>query len=130
MGVYWATAAILVPYLVLAWFLGIWLRLHGSSLWILRGGLAFLGILAAGVFFWFFRKSKAESQTEGEAETSGDSGGDAKEVDILVHDAVRKLRASSLGRSASLGKLPLVFVVGEPGSAKTHTIMNSALDPE
>jgi len=29
---------------------------------------------------------------------------------MLVHDAVRKLRASSLGRSASLGKLPVVFV--------------------
>jgi len=131
MGVYWATAAILVPYLVLAWFLGIWLRLHGSSLWILRGGLAFLGILAAGVFFWFFRKSKAESDAEGEAEAGvTDSAGDTKEVDMLVHDAVRKLRASSLGRSASLGKLPVVFVVGESGSAKTHTVVNSALDPE
>jgi len=64
------------------------------SLWILRGGLAFLGILAAGVFFWFFRKSKAESDAEGEAEAGvTDSAGDTKEVDMLVHDAVRKLRA-------------------------------------
>jgi type VI secretion system protein ImpL len=130
MGVYWATAAILVPYLLLAWFLGIWLRLHGSSLWILRGGLAFLGILAAAVFFWFFRKSKAESEAEGGPESVGDSGGDTKEVDALVQDAVRKLRASSLGRGASLGKLPLVFVLGESGAAKTHTVVNSALDPE
>ena len=129
MGVYWATAAILVPYLVLAWFLGIWLRLHGASLWILRGGLAFLGILAAAVFFWFFRKSSAAPEAE-DGVPSGSESGDTKDVDMLVHDAVRKLRASSLGRSASLGKLPLVFVVGETGAAKTHTIVNSSLDPE
>ena len=55
MGVYWATAAILLPYLVLAWFLGIWLHLEGSNLWILRGGLALLGILAAGIpVYWYW----------------------------------------------------------------------------
>ena len=127
MGVYWATAAILLPYLVLAWFLGIWLHLEGSNLWILRGGLALLGILAAGTFFWFYRKASAETDAPPEAQGEGD---DTEDVDHLVHDAVRKLRASSLGRGASLGKLPLVFLVGETGSAKTHTIVNSGLDPE
>lgn len=127
MGVYWATGAILLPYLVLAWFLGTWLRLQGASLWILRGGLALLGFLAAGAFFYFYRK--ANPPTEEEPEESGASE-DTQDVDNLVHDAVRKLRGSSLGRGASLGKLPLVFLLGEPGSAKTHTIVNSGLDPE
>ena len=97
MGVYWATGAILLPYLVLAWFLGIWLHLQGSRLWMLRGGLALLGILAAGAFFWFYRKAKAQDVP---AELEGD-GGDTQDVDILVHDAVRKLRGSALGRGAS-----------------------------
>src|SRR5689334_25248306 len=113
MGVYWATAAILLPYLVLAWFLGTCLHLQGSSLWILRGGLALIGIIAAGVFFFFYRKASAGPPPEEEG--SGDS---VQDVDALVHDAVRKLRESSLGRSASLGKLPVVFLLGDSDSAK------------
>src|ERR1700739_2434493 len=110
MGVYWATGAILLPYLVLAWFLGTWLHLKGANLWILRGGLALLGFLAAGTFFWFYRKATAEGEETSEEQAPG---GDAPDVDNLVHDAVRKLRTSSLGRGASLGKLPLVFLLGE-----------------
>jgi hypothetical protein len=50
--VYLATGVILLAYLVLVWFLGGWLRLHGSDIWILRGGLAFVGLIAAGSFLW------------------------------------------------------------------------------
>src|ERR1700751_1501564 len=117
MGVYWATLAILVPYLILAWFLGIWLHLKGANLWILRGGLAVLGFIAAVAFFWFYRK--AHSEQEEPSETSL-AEGDAADVDNLVHDAARKLRASSLGSNARLGKLPLIFLIGDSGSAKTH----------
>src|SRR5215469_3092699 len=127
MGVYWATAAILVPYLVLAWFLGSWLHLRGANLWILRGGLAFLGLLAAGAFFWFYRKAGAESEEPSETPSGGEGTTD---VDNLVHDAARKLRSSSLGSNARLGKLPLVFLVGDAGAAKTYTVINSGLDPE
>lgn len=127
MGVYWATGAILLPYLVLAWFVGIWLHLRGANLWILRGGLAFLGFLAAAAFFWFYRKAQTASEDPAEAQ-SGAS--EAPDVDNLVHDAARKLRSSSLGSRARLGKLPLVFLLGDSGSAKTHTILNSGLDPE
>lgn len=127
MGVYWATAAILLPYLVLAWFVGTWLHLQGSNLWILRGGLTFLGVLAAGVFFFFYRKVNADAEAPAEDLGNGD---DVRDVDNLVHDAVRKLRDSSLGHGASLGKLPVVLLLGEPDSAKTHAIINSGLDPE
>jgi len=57
----------------------IWLHLHGSSSgFFAEGGLP--RILAAGVFFWFFRKSKAESDAEGEAEACAPIAGDTKEV--------------------------------------------------
>jgi len=56
MGVYLATAIVLVLYLVLAWFVGDWLHLQGSSLWLVRGSLALIGFIGAGVFLWFHRK--------------------------------------------------------------------------
>jgi type VI secretion system protein ImpL len=122
--VYLATGGALLVYLILSWFLGTWLNLKGSDLWILRGGLALLGLIAAGSFLWFYRRSK---QAEGNA-NAATPGSD--EIDLLVHEAVKRLRNSSLGSSASLGKLPLVFLFGESGSIKTSTIVNSGLDPE
>jgi type VI secretion system protein ImpL len=126
MGIYWATAGILAAYLILVWFLGTWLHLEDSHLWILRGGLAAIGLVAAGVFLWFHRKSAA-AQSSGE----GDSGAAVTaDVDLLVHEAVRRLRNSALGRGASIGNLPVIFFLGESGSTKTTTIIQSALDAE
>ena len=47
-----------------------------------------------------------------------------------MHEAVRRLKSSTLGRGATLRNLPLVFLVGDSGSTKTTTILHSALDPE
>jgi len=124
--VYLATGAALLVYLILSWFLGTWLHLRGSDLWILRGGLAFLGLIAAGSFLWFYHRAK---KAEG-ASSDGASPAGGDEVDLLVHEAVKRLRSSSLGGGASLGKLPLIFVLGDSGSVKTSTIVNSGLEPE
>lgn len=51
------TWVILVEYLVLAWFISGWLNLNGFDLWILRGGLAFLGLTGAGIVLWIQRKA-------------------------------------------------------------------------
>jgi type VI secretion system protein ImpL len=127
MGVYWVTGGILLAYLVLVWFLGTWLPLHGSDRWILRGGLAFIGLAAPATFLWFHRKSKAARA--GTEIVPADGSGTA-DIDLLVHEALRRLKNSPLGRGATLRKLPLVFLVGDSGSTKTTTILHSALDPE
>jgi len=126
MRVYWVTGGALLAYLVLVWFLGTWLQLHGSDRWILRGGLALIGLLGAGTFIWF-RKSKANP--EGVGDEPADSS-DTTDVDLLVHEALRELRNSPLGRGATLRNLPLMYLVGDSGSTKTTTILHSALDPE
>src|SRR5271165_1862060 len=128
MFVYLVTGGVLLVYLILVWFLGTWLHLHGSDVWILRGALALIGLLAAGSFLWFYRKNKAAGRREQEVDAG--EGSTTKDVDLLVHEAVRRLKNSALGRGATLGNLPLVFLLGEPGSTKTTTIINSALDPE
>jgi type VI secretion system protein ImpL len=125
MVVYLVTGLIVLVYLVLIWFLGTWMHPPGAGIWVLRSGLWTIGLIAAGSFLWFYRKSKAE-ESGGEnapAKTSDD-------LDVLVHEAIRRLKASTLGRGANLGNLPLVFLLGDSGSTKTTTIVNSALDPE
>jgi len=125
MVVYLVTGILLLVYLVLVWFLGTWMHPPGAGIWILRGGLWLIGLIAAGSFLWFYRKSKAEESGSENAPAKG-----SDDLDVLVHEAVRRLKSSTLGRGAKLGNLPLVFLLGDSGSTKTTTIIHSALDPE
>jgi type VI secretion system protein ImpL len=124
---YWVTFVILLIYLVLIWLLGRWLPLHGSDVWVLRGVLAFLGLIGASVALWYQYKMKKAKEEAGEDESQA-SGTD--DLDGLVHEAIRRLKQSTLGRGSNLSGLPLVFVLGDSGSTKTTILIHSALDPE
>ncbi len=127
MGIYWATGGVLLAYLVFVWFLAGWLNLRGADLWILRAGLAVIGLVAAGVFLWFFKRVRAAQI--GENPDSGPVQGN-DDLGLLVREADRRLKNSTLGRGARLVNLPLVFLAGDTGTTKTTTIVNSSLDPE
>jgi type VI secretion system protein ImpL len=123
------TALVLLVYLVLVWFLGRWLPLHGSDVWILRGVLAFLGLVGAGVAFWYQYQVKKAKEKEAAGEDDSQPGA-ADDLDALVREAVRRLKTSTLGRGTNLSSLPLVYVLGDSGSTKTTVLLHSALDPE
>jgi type VI secretion system protein ImpL len=127
MVLYLVTGLILLVYLILAWFLGSWLHLYGWDVWILRGALALIGLLAAVATIWYFRKIRAARAA---SEDESAPAGAVDDLDLLVQEANRRLRSSTLGRGATLGRLPLVFLLGETGSTKTTTIIHSGLDPE
>lgn len=115
------TLLALCAYLVLAWFVGSQLHLTGSSLWILRLGLALLGILGAAAFLFFYLRSRPA--------TEGPIAADS-EIDVLVGNAVKRLQNSPLPQKHSLDALTTVFVLGDPGSTKTSVVMHSGLEPE
>ena len=123
---YWLAALALIVWLVLSWFIGSWLHLQGSSLWALRIVLAVIGIAAFITLVWWFRTRDKERL----AEMPQAAGGAAAEIDILIREAEARLQASKLGRTATIGNLPAIFVVGESGSAKTSVVQHSGLEPE
>jgi type VI secretion system protein ImpL len=108
----------LILWLVLSWFAGTWLHLHGSNLWLLRIGLAVLGLAGFGGYLWLQSRSGARL------------GGSHDEVDLLIHEANTRLQASSLGRGAKIASLPAIFFLGDSGTAKTSTVLHSGLEPE
>jgi type VI secretion system protein ImpL len=70
------------------------------------------------------RASGSPQGEQGAASAAG-GGGDA---DPLIREASARLAQSKAG--AGVANLPMIFVVGDKGTAKTSTILNSGLDPE
>jgi type VI secretion system protein ImpL len=125
-------AAIVAPsflaYLLLTFFTPNLLGLYGTKLWILRGALWLIGLVAAAIVVWFFwDKEKREKSAAAAAEDSP-AGGD--EIAVLIRNAERKLSASPIAKGARIGNLPAVLVLGEASAAKTNTMMHSGLEPE
>ncbi len=149
----WAAGAALIICLLIAWFAGIFLHLTGANLWILRGGLALVAVAACGALWWWLRSKRlaaapaapalqapsfpsvqapsvqAPSVQAPSAPMIAMAPG-ADEIDVLIREAERRLKSSQKVRGATLDKLPAIFLVGEAGSGKTSTVLNSGLDPE
>jgi type VI secretion system protein ImpL len=123
---YGIAALALIIWLVLSWFIASWLHLQGTSVWILRILMGLIGIGAFITVVWWLRvwdKERAAQMAQG-------TGGGTTEIEVLIREAESRLQASQLGRNARIGNLPLIFVVGESGSAKTSVVLHSGLEPE
>ncbi len=126
MKYYVASAGALIGYLVLAWVTGaMMLHLEGTRLYWFWGILGMIGI--TGWVVWTLLVERVKRSQEPAADGAA-GGGD--EVDTLVREAEARLAASSSARGAKLSSLPVVFVLGAPGSTKTTTLLNSGLDAE
>src|SRR5688572_30664951 len=121
---YVLTGIILVVYLVFVWILGDLLHLKSPDIWVLRGGLALIGIGAAGAFIWWRRSKRAAATGDAEAIDA------SNEVDILMRDAETRLAAAKVPQGSRIANFPLIFLVGESGSAKTSVVLNSGVEPE
>jgi len=128
---YILTGTALAVYMMLAWILGGLLGLRGDHLLIFRVVAAIVGVLVAGLYIWMqFRSYAAGIRPSSRGGDGKEAPGGADEIDLLIRDAEARLAASRLGRGARLSQLPVVLVVGPPGSAKTTSILNSGLEAE
>ncbi len=118
-------AILLLAWLILDWFMGSWLHLAGTDLWILRIALAVIGVAAFAIVIWllWMRDKERSAQTAG-------GGAGLDEIDVLIREAETRLKSSKMGAKAKLGALPVFFVVGESGSAKTAVVLHCGLEPE
>ena len=110
---------------VLAFGIAALLHLQGVAYLIFVIVLLLIGIAAAITILVLHYRAKKEKELEGEAGPAGGAG----DIDLLLSDANRKLRASQQGAKA-LDALPLIYILGDAGSAKTTTVAQSGLDPE
>lgn len=124
MIVYFLAAVIVLIAALIAFGVAALLHLHGAAYAVFVVVLLVIGLGAAIAIVVMHLRSKRQ-QDEG----GGASGGDVSEIDLLLNDANRKLRNSQQG-AKTLEALPLIYVMGQNGSAKTTMVVQSGLDAE
>ncbi len=125
MLVYLGVLVVLVVAALLAFGGAVLLHLQGVSLIVFVVVIMLLGIAAAAVILILHFRAKKKQGLEGDSSV----GGATADLDLLLNDANRKLRASQQG-AKTLDLLPLLYILGEQGAAKTTQIARSGLDPE
>lgn len=121
-----ATGGLLV-YMIATWFAVSLLHLQGMTEYMVRTLVAGLGMaLWALVLQGRSRKDKAKTAAAGAPAAEAAP----EDVELLVRDAEQHLASSRLGPKAKLGSLPVIFLVGESGAAKTSTLIHSGTEPE
>jgi type VI secretion system protein ImpL len=127
-SLYITSAIFLVVYMVIAWFVTDLLGLTGTAQTLVRTILFGLGFSLYGLFHWWQQKRR-ERKTKA-AEARRPEAGVESEIDYLIRQAEARLAASREKRDAKLASLPVVFLIGEGGSAKTSVFIQSGLEPE
>jgi type VI secretion system protein ImpL len=117
------TAIVLVVlglYVAGIWWLGSTLGLQGRNLLILRLGLILLGVLVAAVTLVYLLRKPVPPPTPKDPIV--------EEVQKSIVAAEKKLATAKVAPSGALGRLPVVLMLGTPGSTKTSSVVRSGLD--
>jgi len=124
--VYLLAVAVVLIAALLAFGIAALLHLQGTAYFVFVILLLVIGVTAAVIILVLHSRAKKRRAEEG-----GDASGSAStaEVDLLLNDANRKLRSSQQG-AKTLDAMPLLYILGEAGAAKTTTVLRSGLDPE
>jgi len=105
--------------------------LQNADPFVVQALVLIIGILAAAVTTWIMIK--------GQKKPAGDAGGGAAaaeaeaevtDIDELLGEAEARLAVAQQEKDSKLGKLPVIVLLGEPGTAKTTTMVQSGCEPE
>lgn len=120
---YLLTGIALIVYIAVIWLLGGALHLKSPDIWVFRAGLSLIGLGIAAAFVWWRRSAAGSGGATDPMDPSN-------EVDVLAREAEARLAAAKIPQGSRIANFPLVYVLGETGSAKTSTLVNSGLDAE
>jgi type VI secretion system protein ImpL len=100
--------------------------LHNANPVVVQIIALLLGLVGLAVLGWLFMLRQPTAKPAEAAE----AGEGSQNLDDLIYEAETRLSEAQNDKDSKISKLPAVFLVGESGSAKTSTMVNSGLDPE
>jgi type VI secretion system protein ImpL len=90
--------------------------------------ISILGIVAAAIVAFIMSRRDKKSGSEGGA--AAEAPEEVTDLDELLAEAEARLAVAQQQKDSKLGKLPAILLVGETGSAKTTTMVQSGAEPE
>jgi type VI secretion system protein ImpL len=123
--IYLLVAVVLIVAALLAFGISALLHLQGTAAIVFIVVILALGLITAAVILILHFRARKKQAGGGDPAMAGAT----TELDVLLNDANRKLRDSQQG-AKTLDSLPLIYLLGDAGSAKTTTVIRSGLDPE
>src|ERR1700733_5513259 len=132
MTLQWAAAGAFAFCIVLGLLGGKLFHLEGPTWYLFLGMMGALGLGSAAIIMYFQSRRNtggdASAAPSGSAPAGAAPAAGVSEVDHWIREANAQLAKSK--RGAGTPNLPMIFVAGDRGTAKTSTILNSGLDPE
>ncbi|MDQ6698900.1 MAG: hypothetical protein M3Z36_01790 [Acidobacteriota bacterium] len=123
MKISWGAGAAFAVALVVGVLGASLLHLQGAEFAMFIGLLAALGLGVAAALIYFQTKADKGNQLPPAEDGNG-------EIEVLIREANTRLAKSNVSGGAGIASLPLIFVIGDRGTAKTSTVVNSGLEPE
>ncbi len=131
MMIYWGSAASFLFFIGVGFIVDHFFNFQGQTWVLFMGIMSMLGISSSAFFYYFQNKFEQRKQHKEEAAAAAAGGTapvDAGEAAQWIKDANARMAQSKPG--VGVENLPMMFVVGDRGTAKTSCILNSGLEPE
>lgn len=119
----------MVVCLGLSWVVTGLLQLTGTAQMIVR--MLLMGLVASAFAgFYAYRTKRERAKAEAAQGGYAAAAGAEKEIEVFIRDAETRLAQSAVGKEAKLAELPVFFLLGEKGSAKTSIFVHSGVEPD
>ncbi len=128
-GFYIIAAVSMMIFIGISWFVTSLLHLSATADMIVR--MLAMGLIFAVfglVYTWRQRRQARQSQAAAPGQAAATTAD--KEVEVYIRDAQTRLAQSALGKEAKLVQLPVFFLLGETGAAKTSVLVHSGVEPD
>jgi len=141
-NIYWGSGASMLFFVGIGYISARVLNFSGSQFYMFMALMSALGFSSSAFFYFFQRKAteKIQGRMQAAAAGAGAGGGTATaagsgtaavpEVDHLIKEADTRLSQSKGQQGATIGNLPLIFIIGDQGTTKTSVVVHSGLEPE
>ena len=128
-GYYIFSAIFFLIFVAVSWIVTGLLHLGPTTEMLVR--MLLMGLAAGlwGLFYWQRQRKQQKQQTEAERSQAA-AAADEREIESFVRDAENRLAAANIGKEARLGNLPIYFLLGETGAAKTSLFVHSGVEPD
>jgi type VI secretion system protein ImpL len=132
-GFYIIGAVSMALYMAIAWVVTSWLHLPPQADTLVRMFLMGLGFAAlAFVYQWRERRQRRKESAgqDAQQQTGRTNESATREIDSYIREAEKRLAAARGARDSKLANLPVFFIAGESGSAKTSLFLHSGTEPD